>query len=417
LVIFANTKTQILNFEYFISSKIIRGQGKSFSKPIVRIAIGSIAISVMVMFIAIAIVKGFQYEIRSLVIGFAGHVQISEYNMNSSTEESPIYPDSVTINYLDKNPDIGSYHQVSRKAGIIKTNNEIEGIILKGVDHNYNWDFFKDRLIDGNLPSINDSTRSKDVLISKTIADKLKIKTGDKINTYFIFQKYQKGRALKVSGIYKSGMEEFDNVMIIGDLKQIQSLNKWKNGEYTGLEIYLKDVDKLDQVSQNIYQNIDYSLSAKSIKQVYPEIFDWLKLQDMNVIIILVVMVIVASVSMISILLILILERTNMIGILKALGSPNKGIQKIFLYQSAYIIGRGVIIGNVISFILCFIQIRYGIITLDQETYYVSTVPLRFEWLDILLLNLGTITICTLILIIPSMIISKVKPSDAIRFD
>ncbi len=406
-----------MNFEYFISSRIIKTSNKGFSKPIVRIAIGGIAVSLMVMFIAIAIVTGFQREVRNKVIGFAGHIQVSEYNSNVSLEGSPITPDSMSLATLDNCPNIISYHPYGIKAGILKTNNELEGIIFKGVDTAYNWEFFTNNLIDGKLPDLSSKKKSAEVLISQTIAKKLKIKVGDKLNAYFIFKQYQKGRAFNVSGIYKTGLEEFDQRYIIGDLRQVQSLNKWDKNQISGIEIYTDKLKKIDEINASIYQNIDYSLTSKSVKQMYPEIFDWLNLQDMNVFIIISIMIIVASMAMISILLILILERTNMIGILKALGMTNSGIQKIFLYQTAYIIGQGLIIGNIIAGILCYLQLQFGIIELNEETYFVSVVPIRVELFDILLLNIGTLIICTLVLIIPSMIIARINPTQAIKFD
>jgi lipoprotein-releasing system permease protein len=390
----------------------------NLSKPAVRVAIASVVLSIAVMIVSMAIVTGFQKEIRDKVIGFGAHIQISKYDSNSSLEAQPIDKKQNFYPAFDKVPGIRNIQVYATKAAIIKTDEQMEGVVLKGIGSDYDWSFFKNRIVDGTVFKINDSVKSKDVIISKLLASRLKLKTGDSIRMYFIMkdQTQPKGRKLHISGIYETGLEEFDKVFVIGDIAQIQSLNKWNNNQIGGFEVILNDFKDLDKMSEFVYKNIGYDLNSKNIEELNPQIFDWLGLQDMNVIIILTLMIIVAAINMISTLLILILERTNMIGILKALGAKNGSIRRIFLYTSANLIGKGLFWGNLIAISLCLLQKQFGIITLPQESYYVSTVPINLDLLSIVLINAGTLLMCMLMLIIPSYIVTKISPVKAIRF-
>ncbi len=412
-------KIYLLNIELFIAKRIfsVKELG-SLSKPAVRVAIASIVLSIAVMIVSVAIVTGFQKEIRDKVIGFGSHIQISKYDSNESLEAQPIDKRQSFYPSFDTVPGIRHIQVFANKAGIIKTEDQMEGVVLKGIGSDYDWSFFKNRIIDGKVFSINDSIKSKDVIISKLIANRLKLKTGDSLRMYFIMkdQAQPKGRKFHISGIYETGLEEFDKVYVIGDIAQIQSLNKWNKNQVAGFEVILNDFNDLDKMSAFVYNNIGYDLNSKNIEQMNPQIFDWLGLQDMNVIIILTLMILVAAINMISTLLILILERTNMIGILKSIGARNVSIRKIFLYTSANLIGKGLILGNVIAITLCLLQKQFGIITLPQESYYVSTVPINLNILHLVLLNAGTLLVCMLMLIIPSYIITKISPVKAIRF-
>ncbi|MBI9034898.1 MAG: ABC transporter permease [Bacteroidales bacterium] len=406
-----------MNFEYFISRRLLSGKEATFSKPIVSIAVGSIALSLIVMFISIAIITGFKKQIREKVIGFGGHIQISNFDLNRSFEANPIDINTTEILSLQQLPNIKSISGFALKAGIIRADQQIEGIILKGVTGNYDWSFFEKNLVAGELPLITESERSKQVMVSDNIAKKLNLKVGSSLKMYFIFNNQQLGRAFNVSGIYKSGLEEFDNMYVIGDIKQIQRLNKWNPEQVSGAEITINEFEKLDLTAEQIYRIIGYDLRSQTIRELHPEIFDWLQLQNMNVFIILAVMTLVAGATMISILLILILERINMIGILKAMGATNKSIIRIFLYHSVYIISKGLIIGNFIALGLSFLQMRFGLLKLDEKSYYISKVPIELNFTSILELNLATIIICILILLIPSLIITRIAPAKAIRFD
>ncbi len=406
-----------MNFEFFISRRLLSGKDAVFSKPIVRIAVGSIALSLTVMFISIAIITGFKKQIREKVIGFGGHIQINTFDLNQSFEANPIDFNAINSTALEQVPNIKGIHGFALKAGIIRANDQMEGIVLKGVDAEYDWSFFKKNIKQGNLPNISYSVRSQEVMISENIAKKLMLKTGDKLKMYFIFNNKQLGRAFQIAGIYKTGLEEFDNMYVLGDIKQIQRLNKWDTNQVSGAEITIHDFDKLSETGEQVYRSIGYDLRSQTIRQLHPELFDWLQLQNMNVFIILAVMTLVAGATMISILLILILERTNMIGILKAMGANNKSIIRIFLYHSAYIITKGLLIGNFIAVGLSYLQMRFGLLKLDEQSYYISEVPIQLDFTALFELNLITIIICLLILLVPSLIITRIAPAKAIRFD
>jgi lipoprotein-releasing system permease protein len=405
-----------LNTEYFIAKRFLTRDKNNFSHPIVRIAIVSIATGLTVMFVAIAILTGFQTQIREKVSGFGGHVQISRYDENASTEARPITEHQDFLPYLKKTRDIRHIQVFATKAGILKTADQIQGIILKGIGKDFDPSFFSDKMIQGKMIVLPDSAKSNDILISKNIADLLKIRLHDDVRMYFITGSDMLGRKFKVAGIYETGLEDFDKIYILCDIRQIQKLNNWRPDEIGGFEITLDDFSSIDRMGKYIYKRIGFGLDSKTIKQLYPQIFDWLDLQDINVLIILILMILVAGITMISTLLILILDRTNMIGILKGLGMTNAGVRKIFLLKAVYIIGKGLLWGNIIGFMLCFIQQKTGLIKLPQESYYVSVIPVNINIPDILLLNICTMAVCFLMLILPSYVISKITPAKAIRF-
>lgn len=406
-----------MNYELFIAKRIIFGDNaeNKISKPIVRIAIMGVALGLAVMLLAIAIVTGFQKEIRNKVIGFGGHILIANYDSNSSYEVKPI--DKKQDFYPSLNTFSGVKHiQIfATKAGIIKTNDAIEGIVLKGIGSDFDWNFFKNKIVEGNPFLVNDSLKSNAVLISKYTAQRLKLKVGNDLLVYFI-QQPPRMRKFKVSGIYETGLEDFDKIYVLCDIAHIQKLNDWTENQVGGFEVLINDFNQIDEMGKKVYAAIGYNLNAKTIKEIQPQIFDWLGLQNINVIIIIVLMVLVAGINMISALLIIILERTQMIGIIKALGAKSWSIRKIFLYTASYLIGVGLLFGNFIGIILCLLQKYFGIVTLDQSSYYVSVVPIHFSIPVILLLNAGTLVVCVVMLIVPSYIITKITPIKAIRF-
>lgn len=407
-----------MNTPFYIARRFTSQQSENFSRPMVNIAIIGVALGLSVMIIAVSIVTGFQKQIRDKVIGFGAHLQINKYDFNTSYESDPIsihqefYPDITNIKGV-KHIQVYAY-----KAGIIKTYTEIQGIILKGVGRDYNWEFFKNNLTEGAIPDFNNEN-SNEILISQSIAKRLSLKTGDDLRMYFVSKDQEniRGRRFIISGVFKTGLEELDEQFVIGDIKQIVKLNRWDEDQVSGFEIILNNFDSLEKLQSTIYQNIGYDLNTTSVKDNYPQIFDWLELMDMNVIIILVLMILVASVTIISILLILILERTTMIGILKALGANNFFIRKIFLYKSLTIVGYGLIYGNIIGVGICLLQYYFGIIGLNQESYYMSVVPILLDPLNIIFINMGTAIIATFIMIVPSAVISKIEPIKAIRFN
>lgn len=420
-----------MNTELFIAKRIIFGDksSKRISKPIVRIAIAGIAIGLTVMILTIAIVTGFQSEIRDKVIGFGSHIQITNYDYNNSFEPEPISKNQDFLPELKSNPEIKHVQVYATKNGIIKTKTDNEGVLLKGVSEDYNWSFIEKNLISGTVFSVTDSVSSKNIVISKQLASRLDLKLNDKLLIYFVTKKRnispdreggeyeQRIKDFYISGIYETGFEEYDKKIVFVDVAQIQKLNYWEKDQVGGIEVILRDYNKIDKVGSYVYDLVGQNLNAQTIKETNSTIFSWLELQDINAVIVIVLMALVAAINMISALLILILERTNMIGILKALGTGNKNIQKVFLYNAAYLVGEGLLWGNIIGIALCLLQKHFGVFTLPKETYYVSVIPIQMNLIYFFLLSLGTFFLCLLMLIIPSFIISKITPVKAIRFD
>ena len=406
-----------MNVEYFISKRLFtaKEENNSNTKPILRIAILAIALSVAIMLLSVMVVTGFKNDISDKIIGFGSHITISSFSENQSYETEPIYISDTLYNSILENPEVKHISTFATKAGIIKTNDEILGVVLKGVSSNYDWSFFNNNLIAGKCFNVNDSLKTNQVLISENSSNNLKLGVGDDLIMYFV-QDPPRVRKFKISGIYNTAFADFDKLFVMGDIKHIQSLNSWKNSFVGGVEISINDFNKLDLVTQKIYEKTPYNLNAQSIKEKTPQIFDWLDLQDINVRVILIMMLIVGGINMITALLILILERTKMIGLLKALGANNWSVRKVFLYSAVHLIFKGLFLGNCIALGFAFLQKQFSIISLDPNIYYMSTVPINFAFTNILLLNIGTIIVCYLILIIPSIIITKITPVKAIRF-
>ena len=405
-----------LNTDFFLAKRLVSHSKGNFSWTFVVIAVTSIALGLTIMFIAVAILTGFKKEIREKVVGFSGHIQITKFAENSSFEPQPIEKDQTFYSRFQHTKEIRHIQVYATKAGIIKTKNQIQGVILKGIGTDFDWSFFRDKITSGRTFILNDSIRSDEVIISKKIANLLNLNINDDLRMYFIAGNTTLGRKFKISGIYETGLEEFDKLYVIGDIHHIQKLNNWKSGQVGGFEVYLKNFEDIDRLGMYIYQQTGFSLNAMTIKMLYPQIFDWLDLQDINVLIIMILIILVSSTTIISTLLILILERTTMIGILKALGMRTRGIRNVFLYNAFYIVGWGMFWGNVLSFVLCLLQKEFGLVKLAQESYYVSVIPINLNVWNILFLNAGTILVCYLVFIIPSFVISKVTPVKAIRF-
>tara|TARA_B100000497_G_C7680677_1_gene411779 strand:+ start:134 stop:1351 length:1218 start_codon:yes stop_codon:yes gene_type:complete len=405
-----------MNVSFFIAQRLIGKNEHRFSKPVIRIAITAIALSLTVMLLSIAIITGFQNEITSKVIGFSSHIQVSNFSNGNSYESTLLKNTDSLKTSLSSVEGIKHIQTYATKAGIIKTEEEIQGVVLKGVGNDFEDSFLQSILIEGQIPSFGEATKSKEVVLSLAIAKQLNLNVGDDFQMYFI-QQPVRVRQFKIAGIYDSGVAEFDDRLVIGDIGHIQKLNKWSSKDAGGLEIQLHSFDNLDEISQLIYSNIGFDLNAKTVIDNNPQLFDWLELQNMNVRVILILMLIVGAINMITALFILILEQTQLIGTLKALGSQNWHIRKVFIYHSLYLILKGIFWGNVVGIGLCLIQKHFQIIELDKSTYYMSFVPIDINLLHILALNLGTFTICWLILIIPSYLISKINPIKAIRFE
>ncbi len=417
-----------MNTELFIARRLFFDKtGKKFlSQKIIRIALFGIALGLAVMIISVAVVTGFKKEVRNKVIGFGSHIQVVNFDSRNSYELAPLSANQPFLQKLDSIDEIKSVQIFATKPGMIKTDESIQGIVFKGVDSRYNWDFFQKNLVKGRVPQLNDSVRVNEIIISEQLSKLLKLTLNDLAILYFVNENEINPRLLqlKICGIYRTGLEEFDNLFVLGDIKQIQRLNKWRADQISGFEIEVADFNKINETEQQIRNaTIDYSeesknvLRTENITRMYPQIFDWLQILDMNVWVILILMILVAGFNMISGLLVLILERSQMIGVLKALGSRNWSIRKIFLYLSVFLTGRGMLWGNLFGVALILIQKVFQVIKLDPTTYYVDVVPVNFSLLHLLLINIGSITITTVMLIIPSYLVSKISPEKTIRFD
>lgn len=411
-----------MNLEYFIAKRLItvRDFKSSISAPIIKIAISAIAIGIIMMIVSVATGIGLQKKIRDKVSAFNGQIIISNYDNNNSdvtlipiSKKQDFYPNFKSV------PEVSHIQAIATKAGIIRTENAFEGIVFKGVGADYDWNNIKEYLVEGRLPDFSKSL-NEEVLISRFLADRLNLKIGDRFNTFFIKEEQGKmpnSRRFKIAGIFNSGFQDFDATYILGDIRHIQRINKWNSDQIGAFEVFVKDFDDIKTTGDKIYDQTSSSLDTKTIKEKYSYIFDWLKLFDFNIVVILAVMILVATINMVVALLVLILERTQMIGILKALGANNWTVRRIFLYNAFYLIIRGLFWGNLIGIALLLIQQQFGVIHLNPENYYVNQAPVYLNWGYIILLNLLTVTVCFIVLLIPSYIITKISPVKAIRFD
>ena len=411
-----------MNLEYFIAKRLITSKDykSSISAPIIKIAISAIAIGMVMMIVSVATGIGLQQKIREKVSAFNGHIVISNYDNNQSevtlvpiSTKQSFYPNFTSV------PGISHIQAIATKAGIIRTETAFEGIVLKGVGKDYKWNNIKEYLVYGKLPDFLKEV-NQDVVISQFLANRLNLKVGDSFNTFFIKEEQNKlplSRRFRITGIFNSGFQEFDATYIIGDIRHLQRINKWSNDEVGAFEVFVNDFDNIKETGEQVYEQTSSTLDTKTIIEKYSYIFEWLQLFDFNILVILVVMILVATINMVVALLVLILERTQMIGILKALGADNWSVRKIFLYNAFYLIVRGLFWGNLIGISLLLIQQHFGIIKLNPENYYVNQAPVYLNFGYILVLNLLTITICFLVLLIPSYIITKISPVKAIRYD
>ena len=406
-----------MNTAWFITRRIAFGKRRSFSGFIITIAVAAVALSIAVMLITTATVNGFQNHISRKIFGFWGHIHISKYSLNNSYEDlNPVTIYQSFYPAIDTVPGIKHIQVYAHKAGIIKTNNEIEGVVLKGISTDFDWSFFKEYLIEGKVFEITDSVKSNEILISHTTATRLQLKTGDGLAIYFV-QNPPLVRKFNISGIYKTGLEEYDEKYALIDIKHIQKLNNWEADQVGGFEVFLDRMEDLPYFSDLLYYEIaGQDLEVQNIKEINPNIFEWLALQDMNEQVILGLMILVAIINMITALLILILERTNMIGILKSLGATDWLIRKIFLYNAAYIVGWGLVIGNLLGLSICWLQLKFGFIKLPEESYYISVAPIDIEPITVVIFNLGTMIVCLFALIWPSFLATSINPIKAIRF-
>lgn len=387
-----------------------------FSKLIINLAMSAVAVSVLVMILAICIVKGYQHQVRDKLTGFNAPIQVSSLDLNNSFESMPLERDSLLEHLIPLQKGVSFIQFYATKPGIIKTEDAFEGIVLKGVDSAYHWDFIQKHLVEGAVPSFSGEASSQEIVLSAITANRLHFKLGDAVYIYFI-QDPPRVRKFKVVGIFDTGMGELDELYAFVDIRQVQKLNNWSNYEVSGYEIGLNQIRDLDQMKYQLSEVTPFNMAIQSISDLFPALFDWLDLLDLNVVIILVLMLLVASINMITALLILILERTQMIGLLKSLGATNKQVGEVFLFMAAHIIVKGLLLGNIVGLGLAFLQQKFAFIKLDQKSYYLNRVPIEFDWQLILGVNLISFVLCIFILLIPVQLVSKVSPVKTIKFN
>lgn len=425
--------------QYQLSRALLKNKDNRYSRPIVYLAVAGIVLSLLIMIVAISVTTGYKNIIREKVIGMGSHIRISNNDMNYSFEPVPFDKNQPFIEYLENQPHIKKLQYFSTKVGIIKTDNQVEGIVLKGIDSSFLWSNFETNIIEGKAIDVSKSEVSKEILISSSMAKKLQLAVGDKCRTYFV-QDPPRQRNFTVTGIYETGMPEYDEKFALVDLRQVQNLNDWDSNLVGGIEILIDNYDLIDEMGQLVcdtaqivnydiqtYYTEDsiayldtnvYQLKSETIKEIYPEIFEWIALFDTNVIVLIVITCIICLITMLSNFFIIILEQIQTIGILKAMGMKTKQVLNLFLFIAGRIIARGLIIGNIVSIALCWAQKAFHFFKLDPATYYVSYVPIEFNIPMIIAINVGILVLCILVLAIPSWYIAKhISPVKAIRFD
>lgn len=416
-----------MNLELFIAKRIHFQQDgeKRIVSPAVRVAMVGIALGLAVMILAVAIIVGFKKEVRNKVVGFGAHIQITNFDNNSSFEYTPIAVSEALLDSLRLFPGITHVETFVTKPGILKTDENFQGIVLKGVDTDFDWSFFQKNLKEGSTFTIDPEKMSTDAILSKSLADLMLLKVGDDFLSYFVQGNGDiRPRRFHITGIYETGFLDYDKLFVIVDVKQVRRLNGWEDDQVSGIELMVNDYDSLDGIAENLFfdmadrqDRFGNTYYTRSVKDLNPAIFSWLGVLDINVVIILVLMVLVSGFTMISGLLIIILERTSMIGILKAMGHDNRSIRKVFLYISFFLIGKGMIWGNIIGLSICFIQYHFRLLPLDPATYYLDAVPIDLSLTAFLLLNIGTLIVTLFMMLAPSYLITKIEPAKTIRFE
>lgn len=402
----------------FISSRLFSLSKGSLSSTVMRLSVTSVALAVIVMLISLAVVVGFKNQIRDKVVGFVAPIHIQALDLNESYEEMPFTMSGRLQQALETTQGVRHFQGVANKAGMIKTDEEIQGVVAKGVGVDYDWSYFENNLIAGELPQYVAGERSNDVLVSKLIADRMLLAVGDDVRVWFIDEDMKaRGRKFTVKGIFETGLSEFDDRYVFCDINQIRKLNRWADDEIGLVEVWLDDIELMDQVNEQLYFNIPSNLASYTARESNPQIFDWLALLDTNVWLILVLMFLVAGITVISMLLIIIIEKTSTIGLLKAMGASNGFVRKVFLRRSVRILLIGMLIGNAVGLGFCLLQQYTGLISLNPETYYLSAVPIEIHWDTVLTVNLVSFGLWTLMLLIPTGIINRIRPSRSIRFE
>lgn len=402
---------------YALTTQLLKTRNNKYSRPVIQLTIAGVALGLIIMLLAVMITSGYKKEIREKIVGIGSHIRISNYDQNYSYEPIPFHRDQIFIKDLQANPQIKNIQFYSTKVGILKTTDQVEGVVLKGIDSTFAWSNFEKCLLEEVPNPFKTNQMSNDIFISKKISKKLKLRIGDKVAAYFV-QEPPKQRNFTVRGIYETGLPDYDEKFVLVDLRHVQKLNGWDSSQVGGIELLIDDYAKMDELGEKVNLSIGYKLKAETIKQIYPNIFEWLLLFDTNVIVLLVITIFVCIITMISTFFIIVLEQIKTIGILKTIGMETKSVFRLFLLMGTRLIVRGLIWGNAIAILIFVIQKNFKWIKLDPETYYVSFVPVAFNTLMILAVNVGVLVLCMAALAIPALIVSKkISPINAIRFD
>lgn len=410
-----------INTPFFIASRLSAEKSTPKNKVMVDIATLSVTVSIAVMIVAIAVIVGFKKEIAAKVVGFSSHIQIVNLDNNNSYETVPVSADQPFLAPLRELSGVVSVNEYAVKAGVMRHNDAIQGVVLKGVSSGFDWAFFKENLVTGSVPLIVDSVKTKEVLISSSLASLMQLQPGDKFEMMFIEEPPRRDR-YTVSGIYETSLAEFDKIMVIADIRNIQRLNRWDTAFVTGFDIMIEDFDELEKVKEEV-ENIVFELQSPEqplmvvdVKERNEAIFDWLSLQDLNVVIIIAIMIFVSGFNMIAMVLILLMEKTSLIGILKTLGMPDSQLQKLFLYRASYITIKGVVLGNIVGIGLCLLQHYTGLVKLSEAGYFLTEVPVYINWFYIVLLDVGAFAAILLLQALPTLIIARISADKNIKY-
>ncbi len=405
------------SFHWQLARRILREKGNRFAKPIIRLSVFGVSLGVVIMLIAIGVTSGYKQVIEDKVVTMGQHIRISHYDRNYSFEQIPITLNDTLLGDIHRHPEVVAVQPFATKVGIIKTADQVEGIVLKGVDQSFDGKQFSHNLLEGDTLQLGDTVADNHIILSKRLADKLQLKLGDKVRTYFV-QDPPRQRSFTLSGIYETGLPEYDTKFAIVDLRHVQKLNDWDSLQVSGIEVLTRDYNKMDEVGEQLHHQIDINLKAETVKQIYPEIFDWIALFDTNVSVLLIITTCVCMITMMSIFFIIILEQTRLIGILKTLGMKTKHVVNTFLMVAGLTLLKGLLIGNAIGLGLGILQQHFHFIKLNPDTYYVNFVPIKFQFWEVLMLNIGVFAACMLVLVLPAWVISrKISPVSAVRFE
>lgn len=405
------------SLNFLLARRILKDKGDRLARPIVYLSVAGVSLGLIIMMIAIGITHGYKQEIRDKVIAMGSHIRITNFDQNYSFEQVPINKRNASILSLQNDPQVAVLQNFATKVGIVKTADQVEGVVLKGVDETFSWNFFQPCLVEGDTFGLADTVPDNHIVISKRMSNKLQLKVGDKVHTYFV-QDPPRQRSFTVAGIYETGLPEYDNMYALVDLRHVQKLNDWNDSLVSGVEVLIRDYDDIDRMGDQIHHRIDYTLKAETVKQIYPEIFEWIALFDTNVAVLLIITICVCIVTMMSIFFIVVLEQTPTIGIMKTLGMKTKQVTGTFMLVAADILLKGMLVGDVIALIFGALQQKFHLLKLNPDTYYVDFVPIQFDWLSVLLLNVGVFAVCMLVLVLPAWVVSrKITPVNAVRFE